>query len=266
LPIKNLQNEVPGTKLVFPYTAGLVASIVSVQPTWAGQISLHNGFVGLYVGDRAKISFDPLAVAFRVDMLCKAQPTATIIESDGTLYLPITLVKDPLLGTRSIAYVAAVMAALILDHPNREGMLLTLLWCGDGDVVAATSIKSISSQNQLAGMIYARTAGWRARPENIVQLEEAQFEVALRMWAEKIERKPIIPTENDLRHPMVQAIWESCQQAADAAISSKKKPSEPTDELVEASFTGNELGLGPFVDLSTQRSFRPGSRRAAGAQ
>jgi hypothetical protein len=59
--MKNFQTEVPGTQIWFPYAAGPGATITSIAPTVppAGEIRMDSGFVGLDIGDQAKITLDP---------------------------------------------------------------------------------------------------------------------------------------------------------------------------------------------------------------
>jgi hypothetical protein len=184
-------------------------------------------------------------------MFCGAQPTvATIIGSNGTKYPPVKLIKGPL-QTGSITYVAAGISTVILDSPNREAILLMLSWDNSNEFVAASLVKPITFSAHLEGMLYAHTAAWRSLRENAAKLEEARIEVAFRMLEGEIAQDPIIPSEEDLHHPVVEAIWASCQKAAGIAMS-KFQQLEPAGNSARAGGTGVGAELGPFIDLAAQ--------------
>lgn len=246
MPYKDFQSEDLGARLSFPYLAGPGATIVSVQPSNAwGDVRSDSGFVGLDVGVGATIEFDPPVAAFRMDLFAGANPTIATVVHKGGARSQRTLAKGPL-QTGSIAYAGSGIAAVVLSHRDRKGLLLRLDWDNGVDVTLASSNSSIAVSTHLAGMIYARTASWRARHDKVAELETARSELALSILAVDA----IIPSEVDLRHLVVRAIWQSCLTAANAALSGNGKQS--ACEVVVERFSGDEMGLGPFIDLRSK--------------
>ncbi|RVG20630.1 hypothetical protein [Sinorhizobium meliloti] len=251
---KNFQTERPGTHLAFPYLAGQGATIVSAQPVTAstGSIRVDNGFVGLDVGDRAILAFDPPAVAFRVYLFCGASPTnVTAIDVGGTPHSLPALRKGPL-QTGSIAYAGEGVATVILEHSNLEGSLLRLDW-DNAEAAATVSSKSeepTMSDELVAGILYAQTAGWRAAVEKAQDLEEARVRLASTFLSGgALHHSAIVPRAEDLCHPTVQMIWRSCLKAAARAAS---RASAAEGKVAPVPFTGSESGLGPFIDLGSR--------------
>src|SRR5262249_46882210 len=161
-------------------------------------------------GNRLTIAFNPPAEVFRIDLFCRAEPTiATIISSDGKPHPAIRLVKGPL-QTGSIAYVARGIAFVLLDHSNREAMLLRIDWDSDASSKAISltapsneQSKATMTREQLAGILYARTAGWRALPDKVADLEQARSQLAASLLSSGIlSGNVIVPNEDDLRHPI----------------------------------------------------------------
>ena len=254
LAYKDFQTETPGTQLGFPYALGSGATIESVQSSSApsGYIRLEGGFVGLDAGDRVTIVFDPPVTAFRLLMLCGANPTvATIVDESGAAHPPITLIKTSL-NTGSISFAAFGISSIKLDHSNREGMLLRFDWESREDDVrkpspgSLASLKAVSHE-KLTGMLYALTAGWRSLPEKALKLDEARIELASSILGGMAAVEAIVPTENDLKHPMVRTIWESCLATAAVAMSTRKR----TEIAVIERYSDGDPGLGRFVDLNS---------------
>ncbi|NZD53598.1 hypothetical protein [Rhizobium leguminosarum] len=250
---KNFQIEVLGASLAFPYQAGQGATIVSVQPAMSpvGTIRDAGGFVGLDIGDRATVSFEPPAVAFRVSLYCGANPTkVTVTDTEGTPSPPLMLQKGPL-QTGTLCYAGDGITTVILSQSNHEGRLLRLDW---ENIKSATTVArsdhSIMSQEQVAGIVYARTAGWRASATKSMELEEARVMIASTILSDQTtNHKAIIPRESDLRHPLLRSIWQSCLDAAALAAS---KVSSTQVKFARVPYTGSELGLGPFIDLGSR--------------
>jgi hypothetical protein len=210
-----------GTPVLLPYrseTASLQLWNYSGSPLVSTEIVQLSGFSGLNASWKSRIEFSAPANFVLLALACGAAvPNARFYAPDGALLAAITRPKSSL-GLCDIGYVAQEIAAVELDWPSNEGVILTLTFDDAGTRREAIPVDGPITEITCSGIVFAETASLRsAAAAEVASAREFVAGVAYARQGQGVA-KPKIPTAEDLKNPIIKREWDLCLKAAkDAA-------------------------------------------------